>query len=211
LKILILTTENQWFVSYAKKLQKKLSCDLLFNHDNINSVYDTVFILSYHQIIPIKNLQKNRHNIVIHASDLPQGKGWAPMFWQILEEKNEIIFSMFEASDGVDNGNIYMKKTLYLSSYELNNELRKKQAEMIIDMCLEFVNNYDKYKTPTPQSGIESFYPKRTSKDSELDIDKTINEQFNLFRIVDNNDYPAFFYKDGKKYILKIEESDENK
>ena len=35
-----------------------------------------------------------------------------------------------------------------------------------------------------------------------------IFEQFNHLRIVDNNNYPAFFYKDDKKYILKIEEAE---
>lgn len=47
--------------------------------------------------------------------------------------------------------------------------------------------------------GKESFYPKRSPKDSELDINKSLNEQFNLLRIASNEDFPAFFYKDGKK------------
>lgn len=51
--------------------------------------------------------------------------------------------------------------------------------------------------------GKESFYPKRSPKDSELDINKSLNEQFNLLRIASNEDFPAFFYKDGKKFILK--------
>jgi methionyl-tRNA formyltransferase len=115
---------------------------------------------------------------------------------------------MFEASDGVDNGDIYMKKILKLNGYELNQELRKKQAELTIKMCLEFINNYEKYKIPIPQKGKESFYKKRTPKDSELDINKTIKEQFNLLRIVDNENYPAFFYIDNQKYILKIEKAE---
>jgi methionyl-tRNA formyltransferase len=109
---------------------------------------------------------------------------------------------MFEASSGVDNGDIYMQKDLILTGYELNNELRDKQANHTIKMCLEFLDNN---KIRKPQKGIESFYKKRTAKDSELDINKTIKEQFNLFRIVDNNSYPAFFDIDGNRYILKIE------
>ena len=126
------------------------------------------------------------------------------MFWQILEGKNEIVFTMFEADEKVDNGPIYMKKTLKLDGYELNPELREKQAKQIINMCLEFVNNYEKYKNPTPQEGEETFCPKRTPKDSKLDINKSIKEQFNLLRIVDNENYPAFFEINGHKYILKI-------
>jgi UDP-4-amino-4,6-dideoxy-N-acetyl-beta-L-altrosamine N-acetyltransferase len=56
-----------------------------------------------------------------------------------------------------------------------------------------------------PQSGNESFYPKRTPKDSELDINKTIQDQFNLLRIVDNDNYPAFFELEGQRYRLTVE------
>jgi len=206
MKIAILTTPNQWFVPYAKELQSRIKgSKLFFDHKDIEESYDIVFILSYHKIIEKEYLDKNKHNIVIHASALPQGKGWAPMFWQILEGKNSIPFSMFEVDEGVDSGAIYMQKTLQLSGYELNDELRKKQADHIIWMCLEFINNYEKYKIPAPQKGKESFYPKRTPKDSKLDINKTIKEQFNLLRIVDNENYPAFFELDGNRYVLKIE------
>jgi len=112
---------------------------------------------------------------------------------------------MFEASDGVDNGEIYMQKILKLSGYELHDELREKQASFIMDMCKEFIDNYERYKVPTPQQGKESFYPKRTPKDSKLDINKSIKEQFNLLRVVSNEEYPAFFEIDGHRYILKIE------
>ncbi len=206
MKIAILTSSEQWFVPYAQKLQKQLeNSELFYEHGNIIKRYDILFILSYHKIIK-KEFLIAKHNIVVHASDLPSGKGWAPMFWQILEDKNEIVFSMFEASENTDSGNIYMKKKLLLTGFELNKELRDKQAAFIIDMCLDFISNYKKYRNPSPQVGKETFYKKRTWKDSELNINKTINEQFNLLRIVDNKNYPAFFYKNGKKYILRIEE-----
>jgi methionyl-tRNA formyltransferase len=206
MKIAISTSKNQWFVNYAEELAKKIKAKLFFNHKDIDNSFDIVFILSYHQIIEKEYLEKHKHNIVIHESALPKGKGWAPMFWQILEGKNQIPFTMFEASNGVDNGDIYMQKTLELNGNELNSELREKQANFTIQMCLEFLENYEEFKVHAPQTGEESFYQKRTPKDSELDIHKSINEQFNLLRIVDNEDYPAFFYKNGKKYILKIEE-----
>lgn len=206
MKIAILTSLNQWFVPYAKELESKLSdSKLFFNHQDIDSSYEIVFILSYHNIIEDNFLKLHKYNLVIHESALPQGKGWAPMFWQILEGKNNIPFTMFEASSGVDNGEIYMQKNLELTGYELNNELRKKQAEFSMEMCIEFINNFNKLKNSTIQDGEESFYERRTEKDSQLDINKTIKEQFNLLRIVDNENYPAFFELDGNRFILKIE------
>ncbi len=204
MKIAILTSLDQWFVPFAKKLNRQITnSQLFFNHKDINEVYDVLFILSYHHLIPKKFLN-HKHNIVVHASDLPKGKGWAPFFWQILEGKNKITFSMFEASNGVDNGDIYMKDILQLTGYELNIELRKKQAIFIMKMCLKFLNQYNLYHLREPQSGKETFYSKRSQKDSQLDINKTIKEQFNLLRIVDNKEYPAFFVIDGHKYKLTI-------
>ena len=206
MKIAIVTSLNQWFIPYAKKLENRLrNSKLFFDHKEIDDSYNIVFILSYHTIIEKEYLKLHKHNIVIHESDLPKGKGWAPMFWQILEGKNEIVFSMFEASDGIDNGDIYMKKTLTLTGFELHDELREKQAIQTIDMCIEFINNYEKYKIPTKQTGKETFYKKRNPKDSKLDINKSIKEQFNLLRIVDNENYPAFFELDRNRYVLKIE------
>ncbi|WP_455756655.1 formyltransferase family protein [Sulfurimonas sp.] len=209
MNVAILTSAGQWFISYAEELKNKINdSKLFFDHKDIDSSFDVVFILSYHKIIEEKYLKQHKYNIVVHASALPKGKGWAPMFWQILENKNKIPFTMFEASLGIDDGDIYMRKILELDGLELNKELREKQGKFIIYMCLEFLIDFDKYKIAKKQVGDATIYLKRTYKDSELDINKTINEQFNLLRIIDNDDYPAFFYKSNKKYILKIEKAD---
>ena len=70
-------------------------------------------------------------------------------------------------------------------------------------MCKEYLAHQDELPAQ-PQSGSESFYRKRTAVDSQIDLAQTLEQQFNLLRTVDNNDYPAFFIKDGRKYIFKI-------
>lgn len=117
-----------------------------------------------------------------------------------------MVFTLFSADSKADNGDIYLQKTLFLNGGELYEELREKQADMCVKLCLEFLAKKDKIK-PQKQCRAESFYPKRTAKDSELNLSKTLESQFNLLRICDNENFPAFFYKNGKKYILKIYES----
>lgn len=204
MKIALVTSPNQWFYKEALEFAKKLGADFFDSYEKVRG-YELVFILSYHRIIPPNLLTHNKHNLVIHASKLPQGKGWSPMFHQILEGKNTIEFSLFEASAGVDSGDIYLQKTLKLRGNELYDELRQKQALFSLDLCEEFVKFYPNLK-PQKQSGKESFYPKRSAKDSKLDIDKSLREQFNLLRICSNEDFPAFFYHKGKKFVLKIYE-----
>jgi sialic acid synthase SpsE len=49
-----------------------------------------------------------------------------------------------------------------------------------------------------------------TADTMTLDIDKTIQEQFNLLRIVDNEKYPAFFDFADHRYVLRIEKYQPN-
>jgi len=209
MKIAILTTEASWFVDYIFKLEKhikKLQYDVrvFFKHEEIDQTFDVVFILSYHRIIPKKNLALHKHNLVVHASALPKGKGWAPFFWQVIEGKSDIPFTLFEAGENVDDGLIYIQKYISLNGHELYEDLRKIQVETTINICLDFLINYDSI-IPKKQIGEESFYKKRTAIDSKLNVEKSIKEQFNLLRTVSNDDFPAFFEIDGHRYLVKIE------
>ena len=207
MRIAILTSPNQWFCNYAIELSKKLGNVKVYNnHLDILDKYDVLFILAYHKVIGQKILSNNLYNLVVHESNLPLGKGWSPLFWQILEGKNQIVVTLLEASKNVDSGLIYLQKTLYLTGYELNSEIRQKQAEITFDLCLQFVSKVKLAITPKIQNGKDSFYSKRSAEDSRLDPSKSLREQFNLLRICDNEEYPAFFEIDNHRYLIKIEE-----
>ena len=40
---------------------------------------------------------------MIHESDLPHGKGWSPIQWQILEGSDSITITLLDAEDKVDS------------------------------------------------------------------------------------------------------------
>lgn len=208
----ILVDNDSWIIPYAQKLTEDINNNLpdksratfIQKHSDIEDG-EILFLLGCTKILKTEYLAKNAHNLVVHESALPKGKGFAPLFWQILEGKNIIPISLFEATESVDEGDIYLQSDIVLEGHELNRDIRHVQGEKTIEMCLEFLEQYPNIKGQR-QVGEESFHKKRTLKDSELDISKSIDEQFNLLRIVDNQNYPAFFYKSGYKYILKIEE-----
>ena len=56
--------------------------------------FEIVFILGYTKILSNTFLKKNRFNLVVHESNLPLGKGFAPVQWQILENKKKLIFAL---------------------------------------------------------------------------------------------------------------------
>lgn len=210
MKITILTdNKDSWFVPYGRQLVKDLKSyhdvKYVFNKTKIRKG-DVCFILSCSRLIQQKYLDLNKNNIVVHASDLPRGKGFAPFSWQILKGNKKIHLTLFEAVKNVDAGPYYMKGAVKYEGHELLLEMQIILAKKIIEMCIEYVKKRDELK-PINQIGRSSYFSKRTPEDSELDINKTIKNQFNLLRIVDNNRYPAFFKFRGKKYLFKIEKS----
>lgn len=167
---------------------------------------DLVFYLGCGQVVSPAILQRNSHNLVVHESSLPKGKGWSPLTWQILEGLNDIPITLFEATEHVDSGVIYMRDIMHFKGTELVNELRDVQARTSIRMCHEFLKRYPNIVVQgIKQQGESTYYARRRPEDSRLDPDKTLREQFNLLRVVDNEWYPAFFELAGERYILKIE------
>jgi methionyl-tRNA formyltransferase len=141
--------------------------------------------------------------LVVHESDLPKGKGYAPIQWQLLEGRSEITISLIEAAKKFDSGDILHQLKIVFDGTELYDEIREKQAIASIDIISDFLTSYPSISR-SKQIGNESYYPKRTLADGELDISKTIKENLNLLRIGNNDEWPSFFYYNGVKYILKI-------
>lgn len=169
---------------------------------------DLCFYLSCSQIVPITVLGNFRNNLVVHESNLPQGKGWSPLTWQILEGHNRIPVTLLEAVEKVDSGDIYLQEWIEFEGHELIDELRQAQAESTLRLCSQFVQQYPEVlKVAKPQAGVESFYPRRRPKDSQVDAHHSLADQFNLLRVVDNQRYPAFFEIRGKFYKIFIEKS----
>jgi len=210
--ITVLVDNDSWIIPYASLLVKKLndeglSATFASNHEEVNEG-DVCFFLGCTKIANSSLLGKNKHNLVVHESSLPQGKGFAPVAWQILENKNNISVCLIEAEGDVDSGGIWLTDVIELDGTELSNEWREKQGNISISLALSFVHKYDSLKVKK-QEGNSSFYRRRNPKDSEISADSSLAEQFNLLRVVSNDNYPAFFYHKDQKYILNITKADD--
>lgn len=167
---------------------------------------EIVFILSYTHILNRAFLQSNRLNLVVHASALPRGRGFAPLQWQILEGAKSIPVTLIEAIEEVDAGDILGEDEINLEGHELYEEIRNLQGHAVGRLLSEFLAAYPNFER-RPQVGTPSYYPRRTPNDSALDLSRTLEEQFNLLRICNNDGWPAFFVHHGRRYVLKIEKS----
>jgi UDP-2,4-diacetamido-2,4,6-trideoxy-beta-L-altropyranose hydrolase len=166
---------------------------------------DVCLMLSCGRLLSREQLALHRNNLVVHESALPHGQGWSPMTWQILEGARQIPITLFEATTELDAGPIYLQHTIDLQGKELVDEWRALQAKATIALCLNWLDRYaEVLEQARHQQGQTSNYRRRRPTDSQLDPQRSLAEQLNLLRVVDNRRYPAFVELRGRRYELLI-------
>ncbi|WP_341501706.1 formyltransferase family protein [Gallaecimonas sp. GXIMD4217] len=205
--ISLLVDNDSWILPHVQALQTALA-DLgyaasLCRHADQVRPGIACFMLGCVSLVPEEVLARNKHNLVVHESALPQGRGFAPMTWQILAGRNSIPICLLEATAEADAGPIWLRDSIELDGSELCDEWRRRQGEATVRLCLDFVQRYQSLQ-PQAQQGEASHYRRRGPADSELDPNLSLAEQFELLRVVDNERYPAFFHYRGRRYRLAI-------
>lgn len=214
MKITILCTDpehpvNAYLETWINKLQGAHEVALVQKKSQLLGG-QLLILVSCSDIIKQEDRNKYLATLVLHASDLPKGRGWSPHIWEIVSGANHLTLSLLEAEDKVDSGRIWVKQSIAVPKHALWDEINHLLFTAEVDLIDLAVKNFGRL-TPQLQAEAEeaSYYPKRTPQDSKLDPNKTIAEQFNLIRVCDPKRFPAFFEYLGQRYILKLEKSNE--
>ncbi len=219
LKLIILTSKNSWLYRNKRKSiineLKKFSSEikLISNFKKIKKNNDCLIIGSYYKIIPKKFLSLSKFNLLVHESDLPKGRGFSPLYWQILKGSQNITTTILEANENIDEGNYYIKKKFYYPKEIFFDEIKQRQfqnAIYLVKRVLKKIILGKKIKN-FKQFGKPTYFRRRDIKDSELNVKSSLKKQINLLRIIDNKIYPAFFKYKGKKIYLNIKILNEKK
>ena len=206
---LVMDNKHNWFYPRLTELAAKIRAQghecviVLSDPPGVAAGTDIAFYLGHEGYIGKTSRAKSKHNIVVHASDLPKGKGMSPATWQIIEGKNIIPVTLFEVAPGFDTGDYYLKDRVKLDGTELLEEWQSKLGECIERMMLRFIADSGRLRA-RKQRGRSTVYRRRTPADSELDVNRTLKSQFNLLRVADNERYPAYFRHKGRTYLLKV-------
>lgn len=169
---------------------------------------DLLFLISCAERIGEAIRQNYRATLVIHASNLPEGRGWSPLVWQILEGRRQIAVTLLEAADPVDSGPIWAQRWLELEGHELYDEIHARLFEAELALMDEAVERCGRIM-PRPQDDRPAtWYRRRTPEDSRIDPHRSLAEQFDLLRICDPERYPAFFDFRGHRYLIRLEKID---
>lgn len=208
LKISILCTDpthpmNTWLEQWVQEQSSDVRTTI---HRDVGELAegDFLFLISCHQIVRKSVRERFRYTLVLHASDLPRGRGMSPHIWQVLEGRERIVISLLNAEDEVDTGHIWHQLEIQLDGTELYDEIDAYlfEAELrLMDWALQHCES----SLPWEQVGSPSFYRRRTPVDSEIDPARPLADSFNLLRVANPVRYPAHFEYMGKKFIIRIE------
>lgn len=165
---------------------------------------DFLFLISCGEIARANVRARFRHVLVLHASNLPTGRGWSPHVWHILNGANELTLSLLEADDPVDSGAIWKQVRIPLDGTELCDELNDRLFGAEIDL-MDWALEHCDHTEPQPQTGEPTYFPRRSPRDSEVSPDQTLSEIFDLLRVSDPARYPAYFEHRGAQYALRLE------
>ena len=210
MKIEILNTAPSHPVNpYLSKLKENLEYDhsvsIIRSPKQVTNG-DLLFLVSCNVLVDRAATERFKHALVLHASDLPKGRGWSPHIWELLNGADCITVSLLDAAAAIDCGDIYKKITVDIPRSALWDEINDLIFSTEIQLMEFAIKNFENLKKYPQNSDTEvTYYPKRNPKDSEIDPNKPISEQFDLIRACDPNRFPARFYHRGEAYKIILE------
>ena len=167
---------------------------------------DILFLISCHEVICKADREQHGVVLVVHASDLPLGRGWSPHVWQVIEGKTSIVVSLLEAEDKVDTGKIWYKIRVNLPKHLVYDEINQQIFDATMQLMDYAIHNKGSVVPEEQDNSLQpTYFRKRTPEDSELDTDASIASQFDKMRVADPERYPAYFKIHDHVYTIRIE------
>lgn len=196
---------NPWLLRWQQANEKNHDIEIVTRKDMLRGG-DLLFLISCSEIVGPDICSRYGASLVIHASDLPHGRGWSPHIWQILEGRRHITLTLLEAAEKVDSGDIWQQLAIDIAPHWLHDEINAAIFDAELQLMDFAVANFASISPRAQPSDIAStWYRKRTPEDSRLDPDRSIAAQFDLIRVCDPARFPAFFELHGHTFKVTVE------
>ena len=133
--------------------------------------------------------------IVFHMTDLPFGRGGSPLQNLIARGIYETKISALKCVEEIDAGPIYLKR--HFSLHGAAEEIYIRASKIIEEMIVEII---DDSLVPNAQTGDPIYFQRRKPEQGNLLEAKSVEELFDLIRMLDAEGYPhAFMNIKGKR------------
>ncbi len=146
---------------------------------------ELIVVTAYGQILPKEVLELPRYGCVnIHASLLPRYRGAAPINWVLLNGETETGVTSMQMNEGLDTGDMLIKRSTKIGENETYEELYARLSEMGGEVLMDTVKAIES-GTLAPEKQDDSltcYSPMIRKEMSALDFSKTAAEVHNVIR-----------------------------
>ena len=127
---------------------------------------DVIVVVAFGQIIPLSILKMPKFGCVnIHGSLLPKYRGAAPIQWAVLDGEKETGITTILMDEGIDTGDILLKKTIKIDMDETSGSLFDKLMALGAETILETLDELENGNlTPIKQGESPTAYAKMLTK-----------------------------------------------
>lgn len=188
----------------SRSVEDKFEVTVCSDHQLIR--HGTVLVaLSYPFLVPEVLIDSFELAVLLHASDLPAGRGWSPANWAAENLEQLLTISLIKMSPRIDEGAVFSKTRVDFPIWMLWDEISQLLVEKQVEMLREFLNANWRAMKATKQVGSPSYLRRRTPKDSAIDPGKSIEAQWGKIRSSDFERFPNYFFLHGHRFKLKLE------
>jgi methionyl-tRNA formyltransferase len=164
--------------------------------------YDLVVLWSYRQVV--KDLGPGGNVVVFHSSDLPEGRGWAPLYHAVADEHAFYTISGILAGPRVDAGDLLVKARFAMRPDYTAEVLRGWDTEISIRLIGLLLDRLESGPMRGEKQRPEGSYnPRRSPEDNEVALATPLENLVPHLRACEPQ-HPAFFNWHGVKYVISV-------
>lgn len=200
---LVNSLEEFNFYELIRKYLSKMNITIGESLPQHTEEYDVIVLWNYRKIIP--DVAKKKNIILFHSADLPEGRGWAPIYYTLSKGKEEFVIKGICAGEEVDTGDVIAKARFKIRDNYNAEVIRQWDSEISIMLIKEILKRFEGREIKgAKQIGEATFYPKRRPENNEIPLNSKLADVVNHLRACEKK-HPAFFYYGKTKYFINIE------
>ena len=176
--------------------------------------FDLIISCGFTYILSKKILKMAKVDAInVHPTLLPKYRGFRSGPFVIINGEKETGVTIHKITKSMDKGKIYLQKKFKISKFDTTKSIFRKCKSIEPSMIYNVINLIKKNKlNPKKQNEklSSTFNIIRTPKDSKININWSLRKLYNYIRACDYNDYPAHFYIQGHKVLIKLTREKKN-
>lgn len=192
-------------VNPSRIASKYLSpCNLSIGTDIPDNPTSFDLIILWNLKTIVTDLPDTSNVVVFHSSDLPRGRGWAPIYYAIADHNSTHTISAILASSKVDSGDIICKASFAILTSYLADDLRKLDEIVCFLMARKILDRFNGTQIKGyVQTGNATYNKRRYPADSIIDVNQPLIDLLPHIKACSSTN-PAFFELDGFRFSIQI-------